>query len=439
MKYCRYLIVPFTLILFALSAEVSGQSRWQAPFDKSRSSSGSDSLVTLQRVLDLVASGSPLLSSLDYREKASRSLVDQAGKWANPELAADLEELHFGSPGFSESELTVSLSQEIDLFGQRTAGRKLASAEHDATRTQTKVAGYELFLETKSAYYSLAHAQMELELTKASVKLSESVVENIKHRMSSGAALELELLLAQLEMQRHQLHLSESEQKLNVARMSLVSMWGGEHGRIAAEDLEEPDESVIDAGLAELERSIDSTRILLELAGEANILEAQMNLARREAYPSIGLNGGFKRLMADGSGSFLVGFSLPLPLWDRNKSSSESLRARRQSIDYDIRSARVESRTAIRTGVARLNRLIEQHRLLDDQLLPTAEETCASLKTAYQAGRISYDGFLEAERFLVELRFEHNDMLLAIYEQIIELERITGVTLDPTIKKGRTS
>ena len=76
-----------------------------------------------------------------------------------------------------------------------------------------------------------------------------------------------------------------------------------------------------------------------------------------------------------------------------------------------------------------MTQLIEKHATLDSLLLPTADKAYRKLQEAYEAGRVPYTQLLEAERSLIYNSFEHNDMLLAIQEQIITLEQATGVVL----------
>ena len=61
--------------------------------------------------------------------------------------------------------------------------------------------------------------------------------------------------------------------------------------------------------------------------------------------------------------------------------------------------------------------------------MPTSKKAYENLRVEYESGRVPYTQLLEAERTLIELSFEHNDMLLAIHKEIIDLERISGVTL----------
>lgn len=192
---------------------------------------------------------------------------------------------------------------------------------------------------------------------------------------------------------------------------------------------EEPEFSAILDQLAGPDQLADSSREVLQLHHAANLARAERHLVAAAAKPSITLNGGFKRLRADGSNTFLVGVSLPLPLFDRNQGTTAALDAQLRSLEYEQQRARIDAAARIQAGTSRLRQLIERHATLDLQLLPTAEKAYHTLQQAYEAGQIPYLSLLEAERSLIDLRFEHNDMLASIHQQIIVLERMTGANL----------
>ena len=174
--------------------------------------------MTLPQVLRLVAAQNPTLRSLRFRNDEAQAELTQARLWPNPELEAEFEEVGWDAPGFSESEMTVALSQEFELFGQRGARKKLAQVGFDATKLATRISAFDLYLEVKARFFALVHAQRQYILADSSVFLAGGVAQNIAYRMDKGAALQSELLLARLELQRAQLTREESRQDLETAQ-----------------------------------------------------------------------------------------------------------------------------------------------------------------------------------------------------------------------------
>jgi cobalt-zinc-cadmium efflux system outer membrane protein len=379
--------------------------------------------------LNLVASENSRFQALDYQLQAARGEIRQAGLWSNPELGMEFEEVSWDAPGFRESEISVALAQEFEFFGQRGARKGVAKAQLEATELHVRLTSFDLYLITKRRFYALAHAQKEVHLYSDAVELAEEIAENIDYRLDKGAALQSELILAQLNLERTKLGLEEAMQDVKALEAELVSLWKSRTSGIRVLSAPEPDFKQVVDKLDMLLNMIDTSRQILQMKSELKILGAEKAKVIADARPTVTLSAGIKRLEADNSNSLLFGLSLPLPLLNRSQGIRESLDARQRSLEYDIEQGRIDAVSRIQSHTIQLKKLIDKHAVLDSKLLPRAEAAYRTLQDDYEAGRVPYTQLLEAERALNELNFEHNDMLLAIQEQIIVLESLTGVVM----------
>lgn len=431
--------VIILVMILVLSSSIGASQHWNAPFDISatntKSSDSLDSMLTLDDILRLVATHNPLFKSYALRQQAAESNLSQAKLWSNPEFGIEFEEVGWDAPGFQESELTISLAQSFELFGQRRARINVAKAGIDGTRLQVQQATFDLYLETKQRYYGLVHAMQKVTLSQASVSLAQQIVDNIKIRLDKGSALQSEFLLAQMQAQRTQLNLGQAQQEVNIFQLNLASLWLGAPDGFQIEVDPEPELASLYDQIATLSGEIDSSRNIIAMHSLSNLLRAEKEQAVTEARPSITLTSGFKRIALDNSKTFLLGLSMPLPLFNRNQGVRAQLDAQRRSLEYEIENARNEVRSEIESHVIRLTQLGDKHSTLDKSLLPTVREVYRTLEAAYKEGRIPYTHLLEAEETLNELSFEHNDLLLEIYEEIITLEYIVGVGLYVAMEK----
>lgn len=423
-------IASVLALVLSLSSLVRGEDLRQPFFDTTDTKTVSvDSILSLNDVLALVGTENGVFRSFNFQLQAAKSNLRQAGLWANPELSVEYEEVGWDSPGFKESELTVSLSQEFEFFGQRSARKNVATAEIEATRLRLKQSAFDLYLETKQRYYTLAHAQQEVVLAQASVALVEEIVENITHRLDRGAALQSELLLARLEAQRSRLALDQARQDVLAVEVSLVSLWNGTPSGLRIVPNAEPDFARVYNWVLLISDQIDSTRDAKQLQSRRVLLNAERGLAAKDAMPNLTFSGGFRRAQVSDSKSFLLGVSLPIPFLNRNQGVRESITAQLRSLEFDLERSTNEVRANIRSQTIRIKQLTDKHAALDSLLLPTAKKVYETLYQTYEAGRVPYTQLLEAERYLNELSFEHNDVLLAVQEQIVALEQLTGLAL----------
>ncbi len=73
--------------------------------------------LTLSEILVLVASSHPLLAAGKKRLVSASEAIFQAGRRPNPELELESDDIGGETGGFSNSALSVVLSQEFELFG----------------------------------------------------------------------------------------------------------------------------------------------------------------------------------------------------------------------------------------------------------------------------------------------------------------------------------
>lgn len=430
MKGKLHILIFLSLWIMAMFSVVNAGDRWQSGFDTTGSRPVAvDSVLTLDEVLNLVAAHNPTLRSLGFMRRAAQGRLRQASLWQNPKISSEFEEVGWDAPGLSESEITISLSQEFEIFGQRHVRKQAAMTDMKSTNFEIKLAAFDLYLEAKTRFNKLLHSQKRAELADSSVLIAEHIVNTIEYRMRQGIALQSELLLAQLELQRAGLTNEEAQQVLFSAQVALAALWNSKSTGITVNAPEEPDFQETINILPTLALQIDSTRYVRQLYHKKEITRAAKRLASVETKPGITLSGGYKRLEANNSNSFLFGISLPLPLFDRNQGKTAALEATIHSLAYEQERARLETKAYINSAISQLNQLISRHLTLDSLLLPTAENAYKTIQENYKVGRIPFTSLLEAERSLIELRFQHNDVLNAIHEQLIAIEQISGIRI----------
>lgn len=428
-RFC-ILMALIQAVFLTFFTNVKAADYWQAPYDSTTVIMKADiSVLSLDDALKLVASKNPSFKSFDFQVQAARQNLRQSGFWSNPEIEMEIEELGWNAPGLKESEFTVSFSQELELFGQRSARKKAAKALIDETELQVRVSAFDLYLKIKERYYALAHAQQKVILNRKSLELIGEIVDNINYRLNQGAALKSELLLANLEEQHALLELDQAKQDVISLEAALTSLWKAKPHGVKVALYEDDEITYLLDKITTMSSNIDSTRDLIRMQSGLRLLYAERELVTVEARPTITLRGGFKRFEVDNSKSFLVGISLPFPLFNRNQGTRKSLDAQLQSMKYDIEQEKAETQSRIESITIQLTHLKERHTAMDTILLPTAQDVYQTLKGSYDAGRIPYTQILEAKRILIALGHEHNNIILEIQQQIIELERITGTVV----------
>ena len=427
-------IILLATLLAAQAQELGRQ--WNDPFP-----SVGDTLssfphpLTLDMALRLVAQGNSSLRANRMRRQAAQALVRQANLRPNPELELESEDVGGDLAGFRESEIVILLSQELELWGQRKARRKAAVRDMEAVNWETSVEDFDIYAETKARFYALLHAQKKLRMTEEAARLALEVAEAAAIREDKGAALHSEQLLGQLRFERARIEVVLAETELENARRNLAALWRGDEEDFQVVDSDPSTATLSD--LAVLRSYLEESREAVEWAFEEASVNALLNLERANRLPSPTLSGGYKRSEADRTNTFLVGLGIPLPLFDRNQGAISSLRVQSEALKSAREQALVNAEAELEAIHRRFNTLLENRASLDTLILPKAEEAYRSLKRAYKLGRIPYATLLEGEHSLVEVRFELNDLDLAINQKIIALEQLLGISLKNIIINQR--
>ncbi len=419
-------VLPFAMtMLIAPGVSAMDMEQWKFPIPTS-SPSASDSL-TLDMALHKIAQTNGLLKSVDERKAGLSGMIDQSRVWPNPGFGFEVEEFGGSLPGFSESGLSFSLSQEFELWGKRKARRKAAEVEAKAIRLEADISAFDIYSEAGFRFYELIHAQERLLLIRKAEELTRNMVDITRLRVEKGASLVSEHHMAELELARNKVELNEAEMELNNAKRNLAALWNGTAEEIRAvsdqsQPIDLPDLDYL-IGLA------DGSREIVTIDAQQEMIGAMIQSARTEVRPSLELSTGLKHLPADNVSTFMVGIALPLPLFNRNRGQLSYLHSQAGAIEYEKAQALTLTEMEIINIHERARQLRVMLENLKQEVIPKAEETFAALGDAYQKGKLPYLTMLEGERMLLDLQHDRNDAVLEFQHQIVALENILGVML----------
>ena len=106
--------------------------------------------------------------------EAAEARVRQAGVRTNPELSLDIENALGSGPftGYGAAETTLSVSQDLELFGRRRARIDVARAEAGVAGLRRDAAGVEAASRLALAYAEAEAAQRRFALTEEMLSIT---------------------------------------------------------------------------------------------------------------------------------------------------------------------------------------------------------------------------------------------------------------------------
>ena len=373
-----------------------------------------------------IAQQHPEFRATTARVEASRHSVDQARARPNPLLHADAENVGGTYSGFDASELSLFLSQEFELGGKRSARTANAESAAGAAMLEADLTILELYLAARQRYAAVTHADERLRIALANQAVVASLATAAEDRVRAGATLVADRLLANVALARTSQQVRNAEVERLRARRSLAALWGEPDD--AFSDPVEPALHLPDAAppVDSVSAWIDSSPSVSRAHRAADLQRTALQVERSLRVPSLTAGGGVRRVEADDANTFLLGVSLPLPLWDRRAGAIRAAEAQIRAGEFELEVARAAGRGELLGRFDRLSGMLDRLRQSLEATIPAVQSAAQEMESAYRIGGASYVDLLEVQRLRIEMENEVNDLRLAIIDEVIEIERLTA-------------
>lgn len=383
-------------------------------------------LLTPDTAIALALQHAPRGLAARARLDAAGGVVDQADTSPNPEIGFELENVAGSGPyrDFRSSERTYSLSQTIELGGKRGRRTDAARAARDGAAADLALARLDLARDVRLAFSEAVAASRQVALTQDGLRLAVAVQEAIKARVEAGREAPIQASRADIARRQAQLALDQANRRLTIARQTLAGLTGLSS---AAINLDEDWFARIDAdNPAATGDAADLRRRQADVARG----RADLSVEQAKAIPDVTLSAGFRQFREDGENAFLVGVSVPIPIFDSNRGGIAKARADLVAAEADLAAERIDLNRRVHAARANLAAARETARTLQDSIIPTAEQAFGLANEGYAQGKFAYLEVLEAQRTLVDARTDLINALQGFHDARAELERLTAPDIE---------
>lgn len=386
--------------------------------------------LTLADALRAVAANNPSLRAAPFELRALQGRRQQAAIRPSPELELDIENFAGGGDfaGTDSLESTLALSQLIELGGKRDARIALATSEYDLLRAEQEVRSLDLQAEVARRFLEVVAQQEHLALARRTAELATEVHAGVQRRVDAARSPIAEASRADIARIRTALDVTNVERKLESSRYALAATWGASSPDFMAAraDLQRFPEVTDFAALAgQLEGNPDQLRFL----NEQRLREAELRLAQATGKTDFTVGAGVRRFEATGDNAFVLSFSVPLRVANRNAGAIAESQARIEALPYEREASLLEVRTRLFALYQDLQQARAEAKTLETQLVPQARKALEQTLAGFDRGRFSYLEVAEAQRELLELEVTRIDTAAAFHLLLIEIERLTRQSL----------
>jgi cobalt-zinc-cadmium efflux system outer membrane protein len=353
-------------------------------------------VLTLETALDMAVRNHPDLRAAALEVDATEGAARQAGALPNPELSALLEDT------WRETRTTTwQLSQPIELGGKRAARTKVAQSARQQAELDLEARRAQVRAQLLAAFQGLAVAQEKLRLADELTSLASRARDAAAKRVAAGKVSPVEELKAKVGEAQARSALVGVRSEWRVARQQLLMAMGDPGARFDKVDahLEQLPSLATWSGIDD---RIATSPALSRARQEIHRRQALTEIERAKGVPDVTLSLGVKRDEQLGRNQPVLGFSLALPLFDRNQGAL--LEASRRE---DQATAEQEALHATLTAQAteafeQLSAALALAQALREDVLPGARQALDAATRGYEAGKFNFMDVLDAQRTLFD-------------------------------------
>lgn len=380
-------------------------------------------VVTMAEAVERALQASPALKAKGERSQAADANVRQAGTAPNPALSVEVE--NFGGTGrftsLDESEMSLGVSQRIELGGKQLARVSLATAEKALLDIERERIEHAVAYEARVAYIELFSAQSSLAITEAQLKVAEDIERLASRRVSAArdpltVKLRAQVSTADFRSKREQLL-----HDLRRTKRALANLWGtsGEDFEIDLAALHQQPAALLPSQLAPSPEVRER---------EVAVMRAQrrLDLEHSNARSDVSVGVGVRRFENGGDVAGLLSLSVPIMVYDDNQGNVDRAGAELRAANLDVAEAERRHQQQLLALEEDVERSRTELKSVFDVQLPLAREALSAARRGYELGAFAFTEIAEAHRIVAELENRKINALRALHLAHAGLSKLTG-------------
>jgi len=304
------------------------------------------------------------------------------------------------------TQLQLGIVQPLPWFGKRALAHSVARLGAEASAEALAEAGLALRRDVARGWWTLFYLDRALAVVEQNLQRLREFNQIAQSRYRVGEGLQQDALQAQLELSTQlelrlqlqgQRRVAEAQLNALLAQPAEQPIQLADPGPISL-GLLPPVATLIDRALRDRPRLRQQQQLLLDAADE------QQALARKGLYPDMTLGAayGYRQDAPNGSSradllSVTLGIKLPLYAASKQQREIDQRGAERIAQQQALYDAQLTVRREVVQADSDYQRAREQAALLQQGLLPQAQQTVASMLSGYQVGKVSFNTLIRAQ------------------------------------------
>jgi cobalt-zinc-cadmium efflux system outer membrane protein len=386
--------------------------------------------LTLTQAIGAALARNPDLVASAYELKVADARIMQARLRPNPEISVQLDNVAVSGAarGTEVAASTLSLSQVIEMGGKRGYRTDVAFIDREVADIDRQAQQLDLLADVVRRFIAVVAAQERLGFTRSARELAQRTLDAIVARVQAARSPQAERSRALIALTRARVEEQQADSELRSARSGLAALWGSQEpafmqakADLFALDSVQPFETLVE--------KLASNPDFIRFASEARLRDAELRLAQAQARPNLTFNVGVGRFNETRDTGVSAGFSMALPVFDRNQGAIREAQVRRAQNDAQRQAAFLRARATVYALYQELAALRTRVQTLRADAVPQAQRALDETQYGYQRGRFSYLELATAQQELLDLRSATLTAAADYHRVLAEIERLTGAPL----------
>jgi len=333
--------------------------------------------------------------------------------------------------------LTADAAFQLDFFGRLRRANEAARAQLFATEDARQTVILTLVSDVASDYFALLQLDLQLQITRETVKTQEDSVKLTKLRVDHGVATKLDVLQAQQVLDSANAQIPDLERRIAQEENAISILLGSYPQAVPRGQplVEQPLPPEVPPGLPSslIERRPD-IREAEQILVAAN---AEIGVAKAQFFPQISLTGSgggsfgrssaFSSLMSSQAGIWSYGAQVSQPIF-----TGGALRGNLRLAKSQHQSTLIAYRQAIQHAFGDVSDALigyekfHQVRLRQEDTVKDLQESVRLSDMRYKGGTTTYLEVLDGQRSLFSAELTLAEARGAEYQSLVQLYRALG-------------
>ena len=370
---------------------------------------------------------------------AAKETIKPAGALEDPEVGFSLKDIPTDNWAQNVEPMTqkmLEVSQKLPFPGKR---RLRSEVDEEQARSDGHIyrdKANEVRAKVIIGYWSLALAHGNFDLTQKNKQFWEQVVQVAETRYSVGQGQQADVLQAQVELGNYLDRLFQWTQKQQSARAELNAL----RSQPPQTPINRPQPLVarlFDLKLEDLLAQAEARPQLQALKALIAKQEKAVDLAKKEYFPDakVTLAYGFRETLANinqkQADMFTSTVMFNIPIWHASKIQPKirEEQAKQSAAKEAHLSAWNQLTAMIRDRHAKLQRLSQQIKLMDQGIIPQARQAASATLSSYQVGALDFAQLYQSQISVYSAEMQLQEYLKDYEENWAELEWLVGTEL----------